>query len=98
MSKSLGNVVDPLDVINGMPLDGLLKRLEEGNLDSNELNVAKEGKKKDYPDGIAECGTDALRFALISYTSQVVVTPMSLFCIMLAFQLLLQPFCFSLTG
>uniref|UniRef100_A0A0A9ERC8 valine--tRNA ligase n=1 Tax=Arundo donax TaxID=35708 RepID=A0A0A9ERC8_ARUDO len=70
MSKSLGNVIDPLEVINGMSLDGLLKRLEEGNLDPNELKIAKEGKKKDYPDGIAECGTDALRFALISYTSQ----------------------------
>ncbi|TVU34278.1 hypothetical protein EJB05_16109 [Eragrostis curvula] len=62
--------IDPREVINGMSLDGLLKRLEEGNLDPNELNIAKEGKKKDYSDGIAECGTDALRFALISYTSQ----------------------------
>ncbi|KAE8783792.1 Valyl-tRNA synthetase [Hordeum vulgare] len=70
MSKSLGNVVDPLEVINGTTLEDLLKRLEEGNLDQNELSVAREGKKKDFPDGIAECGTDALRFALISYTSQ----------------------------
>ncbi|KAK3133783.1 hypothetical protein QOZ80_6AG0540990 [Eleusine coracana subsp. coracana] len=70
MSKSLGNVVDPLDVINGMTLDGLLKQLEEGNIDPKELKIAKEGKEKDFPDGIAECGTDALRFALISYTSQ----------------------------
>jgi valyl-tRNA synthetase len=75
MSKSLGNVVDPLEVINGMSLDGLLKRLEEGNLDRNELNIARDGKKKDFPDGIAECGTDALRFALISYTSQVLMAP-----------------------
>ena len=75
MSKSLGNVVDPLEVINGMSLEGLLKRLEEGNLDPNELIIAKEGKKKDFPDGIAECGTDALRFALIAYTSQVVMVP-----------------------
>ena len=75
MSKSLGNVVDPLEVINGMSLDGLLKRLEEGNLDPNELNIARDGKKKDFPDGIAECGTDALRFALISYTSQVLMAP-----------------------
>ncbi|XP_052146123.1 valine--tRNA ligase, mitochondrial 1-like [Oryza glaberrima] len=70
MSKSLGNVIDPVDVINGISLDGLLKRLKEGNLDPNELNIATEGKKKDFPDGIAECGTDALRFALVSYTSQ----------------------------
>uniref|UniRef100_A0A0D3FCW3 valine--tRNA ligase n=1 Tax=Oryza barthii TaxID=65489 RepID=A0A0D3FCW3_9ORYZ len=70
MSKSLGNVIDPVDVINGIPLEGLLKRLEEGYLDPNELNIASDGKKKDFPDGIAECGTDALRFALVSYTSQ----------------------------
>jgi valyl-tRNA synthetase len=71
MSKSLGNVIDPLDVINGISLDGLLKQLKEGNLDAKELETAIEGKKKDFPEGIAECGTDALRFALISYTSQV---------------------------
>ncbi|GJM99456.1 hypothetical protein PR202_ga16554 [Eleusine coracana subsp. coracana] len=70
MSKSKGNVIDPLDVINGISLDGLLKQLEEGNLDPKELKIAKEGKIKDFPDGIPECGTDALRFALISYTSQ----------------------------
>ncbi|KAJ8759608.1 hypothetical protein K2173_008789 [Erythroxylum novogranatense] len=70
MSKSLGNVIDPLEVINGISLEGLHKRLEEGNLDSNELLVAKQGQKKDFPDGITECGTDALRFALVTYTAQ----------------------------
>ena len=43
MSKSLGNVIDPLEVINGISLEGLHKRLEEGNLDPKELIVAKEG-------------------------------------------------------
>ncbi|KAJ1694927.1 hypothetical protein LUZ63_011625 [Rhynchospora breviuscula] len=70
MSKSLGNVIDPLEVINGISLENLHKRLEEGNLDLSELAVAKEGQKKDFPDGIAECGADALRFALIAYTAQ----------------------------
>ncbi|XP_072972048.1 valine--tRNA ligase, mitochondrial 1-like [Typha angustifolia] len=70
MSKSLGNVIDPLEVINGISLEGLHKRLEEGNLDPNELSIAKEGQKKDFPNGIAECGADALRFALIAYTAQ----------------------------
>ncbi|XP_065880919.1 valine--tRNA ligase, mitochondrial 1 [Euphorbia lathyris] len=70
MSKSLGNVIDPLEVINGITLEGLNKRLEEGNLDQNELNVAKAGQKKDFPSGIAECGADALRFALVTYTAQ----------------------------
>ncbi|KAL6526580.1 Valine--tRNA ligase, mitochondrial 1 [Orobanche gracilis] len=70
MSKSYGNVIDPLDVINGISLEGLHKRLEEGNLDRNELATAKSGHLKDFPNGIAECGTDALRFALVSYTAQ----------------------------
>ncbi|RCV07935.1 hypothetical protein SETIT_1G286000v2 [Setaria italica] len=70
MCNSLGNVIDPLEVINGMTPEGIAKRLEEGNLDPTVLNIANERKLNDYPDGIAECGTDALRFALISYTSQ----------------------------
>lgn len=71
MAKCLGNVIDPIDVINGISLEDLGKKLEHGNLDPSELEKAKEGQKKDFPNGIPECGTDALRFALISYTSQV---------------------------
>ncbi|KAK4353318.1 hypothetical protein RND71_028836 [Anisodus tanguticus] len=70
MSKSLGNVVDPLEVINGITLDGLHKRLKEGNLDAKDFERAKEGQAKDFPSGIPECGADALRFALVSYTAQ----------------------------
>lgn len=70
MSKSLGNVIDPLEVINGVTLENLHKRLEEGNFNPNELKTAKEGQKKDFPKGIPECGADALRFALVSYTAQ----------------------------
>jgi valyl-tRNA synthetase len=71
MCNSLGNVIDPLEVINGMTPEGIAKCLEECNLDPTVLNIATERKLNEYPDGIAECGTDALRFALISYTSQV---------------------------
>ena len=70
MSKSLGNVIDPLEVINGISLEGLHKRLKEGNLDPKELTVAKKGQVKDFPNGIPKCGADALYFALISYTTQ----------------------------
>ncbi|EJD75424.1 valyl-tRNA synthetase [Loa loa] len=70
MSKSLGNVIDPLNVIHGISLAQLNKMLESGNLDPKELKRAKEGQAHDYPNGIPECGTDALRFALINYTSQ----------------------------
>ncbi|KAL0699953.1 hypothetical protein Bca4012_056075 [Brassica carinata] len=70
MSKSLGNGIDPLEVINGESLTGLQTRLKKGNLDPKELVVAKEGQVKDFPNGIPECGPDALRFALVSYTAQ----------------------------
>uniref|UniRef100_A0A8C1ZBB1 Valine--tRNA ligase n=1 Tax=Cyprinus carpio TaxID=7962 RepID=A0A8C1ZBB1_CYPCA len=70
MSKSLGNVIDPLDVITGISLEGLYAQLMDSNLDPLEIEKAKQGQKSDYPSGIPECGTDALRFALCAYTSQ----------------------------
>ncbi|KAG2468866.1 SYVC ligase, partial [Polypterus senegalus] len=70
MSKSLGNVIDPLDVITGISLEGLHAQLADSNLDQAETERAKQGQKSDYPNGIPECGTDALRFALCAYTSQ----------------------------
>lgn len=68
MSKSLGNVIDPLDVIQGLPLEELHKKLHEGNLDEKEIAKATAGQKKDFPKGIPQCGTDALRFALCAYS------------------------------
>jgi len=70
MSKSLGNIIDPLDVITGISLPDLMGRLDEYNLDPKELEKAKKGQKEMYPDGIPECGTDAMRFALCAYTLQ----------------------------
>ena len=52
-------------------LEGLHKTLMGGNIDAKEVEKAKQGQKTDYPDGIEECGTDARRFALCSYTTQV---------------------------
>ncbi|ENN71029.1 hypothetical protein YQE_12428, partial [Dendroctonus ponderosae] len=69
MSKSLGNVVDPMDVIAGISLDDLHKQLYDSNLDPKEIDKAKAGQKQDYPNGIPECGTDALRFALCAMSS-----------------------------
>jgi valyl-tRNA synthetase len=68
MSKSLGNVIDPLDVIQGLPLEALHAKLRDGNLDEKEIVKATAGQKKDFPKGIPQCGTDALRFALCAYT------------------------------
>lgn len=70
MSKSLGNVIDPVDVIQGIKLQDLQARLDQGNLDSKEIKRAKEGQKLDFPNGIPQCGTDALRFGLSSYVSE----------------------------
>ncbi|GME83736.1 unnamed protein product [Ambrosiozyma monospora] len=69
MSKSLGNVIDPSDVISGISLEDLHKQLLVGNLDPREVEKAKAGQKASYPNGIPECGTDALRFALCAYTT-----------------------------
>ncbi|KAF6365614.1 valyl-tRNA synthetase 2, mitochondrial [Rhinolophus ferrumequinum] len=67
MSKSLGNVLDPRDIIAGVGLQVLQEKLREGNLDPEELVIAAAAQRKDFPHGIPECGTDALRFTLCSH-------------------------------
>ncbi|KAJ8097283.1 tRNA synthetases class I-domain-containing protein [Lipomyces tetrasporus] len=69
MSKSLGNVIDPLDVTTGIALENLHARLREGNLDPREIAKAEAGQTISFPNGIPECGTDAMRFALCAYTT-----------------------------
>jgi valyl-tRNA synthetase len=69
MSKSLGNVVDPLEIINGVNLDALYVKLHAGNLEQAEIEKAKKYQKTAFPQGIPECSSDALRFTLISYTT-----------------------------
>ena len=69
MSKSKGNVIDPLDLIDGIELDVLLEK-RTGNMMQPQL--AKKIEKqtlKHFPDGIASYGTDALRFTLCSLAS-----------------------------
>mmetsp|Transcript_15795 Transcript_15795/g.28101 ORF Transcript_15795/g.28101 Transcript_15795/m.28101 type:complete len:1122 (+) Transcript_15795:177-3542(+) len=70
MSKSLGNVLDPIQVMEGVTLSQLHETLQNGNLPEAEMAKAKEGQKMDYPEGIPECGADALRFGLLAYTQQ----------------------------
>jgi valyl-tRNA synthetase len=69
MSKSKGNVVDPLDMIDGIALEDLLEK-RTGNMMQPKL-AAKITKltKKEYPEGIEAHGTDALRFTLTSVAS-----------------------------
>ncbi|KAI8632111.1 tRNA synthetases class I-domain-containing protein [Xylariaceae sp. FL1651] len=69
MSKSLGNVIDPLDVISGIPLEQLHEKLALGNLHPSEVEKAKKYQKTAFPDGIPQCGADAMRFCLVNYTT-----------------------------
>lgn len=69
MSKSLGNVIDPLDVTGGVTLEKLQEKLKQGNLDPKEIATATRFQKSAFPNGIPECGADALRFSLINYTT-----------------------------
>jgi valyl-tRNA synthetase len=70
MSKSLGNVIDPLEVIDGCPLQQLVDKLKAGNLRASEVKRAEEAFKADFPEGMPRCGTDALRVGLLAYTVQ----------------------------
>ncbi|KAH8175980.1 tRNA synthetases class I (I, l, M and v) domain-containing protein [Sarocladium implicatum] len=69
MSKSLGNVIDPLDVISGIELDKLHAKLQLGNLHPTEVVKATKYQKTAFPDGIPQCGADALRFTMINATT-----------------------------
>lgn len=66
MSKSLGNVIDPLDVISGIKLEDLHEKLTQGNLHPSEVQKATKYQKTAFPDGIPQCGADALRFTMIN--------------------------------
>lgn len=67
MSKSLGNVIDPLDIINGIKLDDLHAKLLTGNLQDHEVARATKYQTLAFLNGIPQCGADALRFTLASY-------------------------------
>lgn len=68
MSKSLGNVIDPIDILDGISLDGLHRKLLQGNLAQSEVKNAERYQKKAFTQGIPEVGADALRFSLVNYT------------------------------
>lgn len=69
MSKSLGNVIDPVDIMDGVTLEELNEKLKSGNLAPKEVERASKWQRLAFPDGIDECGADALRFSLINYTT-----------------------------
>ena len=69
MSKSLGNVIDPVDIMDGISLQGLKDKLKVGNLATKEIERAEKWQQSAFPNGIDECGTDALRFSLANYST-----------------------------
>jgi len=69
MSKAKGNVIDPVDVIQGISLEDLHETIRRGNLDPADLDDAIAMQKELFPKGIPECGTDSLRMGLLSYTT-----------------------------
>ncbi|TBR37603.1 valine--tRNA ligase [Marinomonas agarivorans] len=69
MSKSKGNVIDPLDLINGIDLDSLVAKRTSGMMQPRLAEKVAKATRDTYPDGIQAYGTDALRFTLCSLAS-----------------------------
>jgi len=69
MSKSKGNVIDPIDLIDGIDLEGLVQKRTAGMMQPQLTRKIEKATRRQFPQGIAAYGTDALRFTYFSLAS-----------------------------